>query len=133
MKLVLQGKKLKNVSALSADNVLKQIMEDLNLFVEVFIIDAKLPLLRSKLRLLHQNLEKGEIKILTRGLLTFLTRWPKKKIWLRVGTIISKYTKINGLTTLERTKILNSNRFVNSEEILEILTTRKIMLCVKNE
>ena len=126
-------KNLEKTSALSTSNVLKQIMEDLNLFVEVFILDAKLPILRSKLRLLHQNLEKGEIKILTRGLLTFLTRWPKKKIWLRVGTIIGKYTKTMGISTLERLRILNTNRFVNPDEILETLMPQKILLCIKNE
>lgn len=39
-------KNLEKTSALSTSNVLKQIMEDLNLFVEVFILDAKLPILK---------------------------------------------------------------------------------------
>jgi hypothetical protein len=128
-----QALKKFNNSGLSNNNVLKQVMEDLNLYAEVFIIDAKLPLLRSKLRLLHQTLEKGEIKILTRGLLSFLTRWPNKKIWLRIGTIIGKYAKAYGVSTLERLRILNTNRFVNSDEILEVLTSQKTMLCIKNE
>ena len=126
---IVKYKSRKSISAY--DCVLKQIMEDLNLFTEIFLLDAKLPLLQSKLRLLHQNLEKGELKRLTRGLLTFLTRWPKKKVWLRIGTIVDKYTKNKGINTLERIRILNTNRFVNSDSILEALTDKKSLLSIK--
>jgi hypothetical protein len=106
-------------------------MEDLNIFGETFIMDAKLGLLRSKLRLLHQTLEKGEIKSLTRGLLTFISRWSKKKCWLRIGTIVKKYTEIHNEPNLQRLKILNTNRFISSENILGVLNSPE-MLSLKN-
>ena len=105
--------------------LLKQIMEDLNIFAETFILDAKLGLLRSKLRLLHQTLDKGELKSLTRGLLTFISRWPKKKCWLRIGTIVKKYTELYKINSLNRFKILNAQRFISSEKILKILNSNK--------
>ena len=60
-----------------SQNLILQIMEDLNLFTEIYIISAEFNLLRSKVRLLHQSLPKESLKSSVRGLLTFLKRCPK--------------------------------------------------------
>jgi hypothetical protein len=100
------------------NNLILQIMEDLNLFTEIYIISAEFNLLRSKIRLLHQSLQKGPMKSSVRGLLTFLKRWPKKKIWLRISSILQKFMHENNVFTLKKNKIIEANRFVGHSCIL---------------
>jgi hypothetical protein len=113
-------------------NLILQIMEDLNLFTEIYILSAEFNLLRSKLRLLHQSLDKGPQKSIVRGLLTFLKRWPKKKIWLRISTILKNFTSKNEITTLRKSRIIESNRFVGHSNIL-IALTKPQLLSIKKE
>ena len=104
--------------------LLRETLEDLNLYLEHFIGSKNLDLLRSKLRFLHQNLTKSDLKSLVRGILTYLKRWPTKKIWLRVATIMQKYTTDNNITSLQKRKIIENNRFVGHGSVLKALNGR---------
>ena len=109
-----------------------QIMEDINLFAEIYILSAEFNLLRSKIRLLHQSLPKGTLKSTVRGLLTFLKRWPKKKIWLRISTILKDYTSKNNINSLYKKRIIENNRFIGHANVLAALNGPTI-LSIKNE
>ena len=123
---------MKNVSPEINSGLILQIMEDLNLYTEIYILSAEFNLIRSKLRLLHQSLGKGQLKSSVRGLLTFLKRWPKKKIWLRISTILKKFTLDGAIPSLKKQRIIESNRFVGHSNILLALTT-PTKLQIKNE
>ena len=104
--------------------LLRETLEDLNLYIEHFIGSRKIELLRSKLRFLHQNLNKGDLKSLVRGILTYLNRWPAKKVWLRVATIVQKYTTDNKVASLQKLRIIENNRFVGHGSVLLALNNR---------
>ena len=114
------------------DRLVLQIMEDLNLYAEIYILTAEFNLLRSKIRLLHQSLPKGELKSSVRGLLTFLKRWPKKKIWLRISSIMGKFMKNKGVKTLYKRRVIENNRYVGHANILAALNGPEI-LSIKRE
>jgi hypothetical protein len=100
------------------NNLLLQIMEDLNTFTEIYVISAEFNLLRSKLRLLHQSMPKSDLKSVVRGLLTFLKRWPKKRIWLKISTILQRFMKDYEINSLKKIRIIEANRFVGHSNIL---------------
>jgi hypothetical protein len=112
-----------NANQLQTENkkLLLEILEDLNLYIEHFIGTKNLELIRSKLRLLHQKLEKGNLKSQVRGALTYLNRWPLKKVWLRLSTIIQMFTTHNQIKTLYKRRILENNRFIGHGAVLTIL------------
>ena len=103
--------------------LLVEILEDLNLYIEHFIGTKNLDLIRSKLRLLHQKLEKGNLKSQVRGALTYLKRWSLKKVWLRLSTIIKMFTTQHQIKTLHKRRIIENNRFVGHGEVLSSLKT----------
>ena len=123
---------IKSVTTLEDKALLREILEDLNLYIEHFIGTEKIDLIRSKLRLLHQTLKKGEIKSLVRGILTYLKRWSTKKVWLRLSTIIQMYTSKHQIKTLKKKRIIENNRFIGHGEVLAVLSTTK-PLAIKNE
>ena len=128
----MRAKNAKTIEIPVNHELLKQIMEDLNLFLEVFILTAEFNLLRSKLRLLHQTLPNGQDKSAVRGLLTYLKRWPKKKIWLKVSTILQRFLKTSQIGTLRNKRIIENNRFVGQSDILNILN-KPNPLAIKEE
>ena len=123
---------IKSVTTLEDKALLREILEDLNLYIEHFIGTEKIELLRSKLRFLHQKISRGELKSLIRGTLTYLKRWPLKKVWLRLSTILQNYTSKNKIKSLNKIRIIENHRFMGHGAVLTVLNGPKT-LAIKHE
>ena len=103
-----------------------QVLQDMENFVKLHIGDACPLLLREKLRFLHRILLPGKSKSITRGLLTYYTRWSRMKILNKIIDLVSFLCD----TKLGRDNLI-SEPFIYKDKILstiDIIPFRKIKL-----
>jgi hypothetical protein len=98
---------------------LSQISDDIDEFIQREGINLDRNLLRSKLRHLHQNVVKGEIKSVLRGLLIRLNRLNDIELITRTIDVIKSVRYTNKITKSYRK--LTLSRFIEPLDTIEWL------------
>ena len=97
-------------------NQLFQVLQDVENFLKLHIVDACPLLLREKLRFLHRILSPGKSKSNIRGILTYYTRWTKVKILSKIIDVVGFLCKSN----LKRDNLV-SEPYIYKDKILSII------------